>query len=285
MIRRVKEHIYRAHSLPNFCIRCYEVFKDDTALRDHQRATEPCPRRPEKALEGINEIQKRALRSRKKRKPELSDEEKWRHIYLILFPNDEECTIPSPFVDEEWERSYQTQELDRYETYLRQQLPAALRRELDKIVKIDDHASMRELSRQTSISELIPRVIEIVSRLQIQLSRSYAQSLANPTNASEKDLGPNCAVETARVEPDLHVSLIDRPDSSSMPSSTETSSEEQEKELENCFKEFFNFDPIIFQPSTESLPEDYDFGSLSDLERAWEACLGEDNGEGPSNSR
>jgi hypothetical protein len=43
--------------------------------------------------EGITLDQERRLRSRKKASPNQSDEERWRDIYKLLFPNEQ---IPSP---------------------------------------------------------------------------------------------------------------------------------------------------------------------------------------------
>jgi len=45
-------------------------------------------------LEGFDKDQERLLKSRKK--STLTEEEKWKEMFRILFPNDEEDLIPSP---------------------------------------------------------------------------------------------------------------------------------------------------------------------------------------------
>ncbi|XTI87777.1 hypothetical protein V2W45_1309885 [Cenococcum geophilum] len=97
---KVKEHLYRTH-VRHECPRCFQVFPKDDALREHQRATEACPRR-EQCIndwydwdQGFNEDQKKKLKSRKGRK-DMPEEEKWKDIYRILFPSDPESDIPSP---------------------------------------------------------------------------------------------------------------------------------------------------------------------------------------------
>ena len=91
-----REHLYRSHALPIFCPRCYEHFKDEAMLHDHQRATNPCTRRPEMTIEGFNKLQEKKLRSRKKPHSALSEEDKWKDMYRILFPGDNETCMPSP---------------------------------------------------------------------------------------------------------------------------------------------------------------------------------------------
>ena len=95
-----REHLYRTH-VRHECPRCFQVFLKDDALREHQRATEACPRR-EQCIDdgydwdqGFNEDQKKKLKSRKGRK-DMPEEEKWKDIYRILFPSDPESEIPSP---------------------------------------------------------------------------------------------------------------------------------------------------------------------------------------------
>ncbi len=45
--------------------------------------------------EGFTKDQEKRLRSRKKTNADMTDEDKWREIYMILFPDDEHA-IPSP---------------------------------------------------------------------------------------------------------------------------------------------------------------------------------------------
>ena len=46
--------------------------------------------------EGFTKDQEKRLRSRKKTNADMTDEDKWCEIYMILFPDDGENAIPSP---------------------------------------------------------------------------------------------------------------------------------------------------------------------------------------------
>jgi hypothetical protein len=72
------------------------IFKADSLLDDHQRAIEPCGMRPKENIEGFDKLQLERLRSRKKSQTEPSEEDKWRDVYRILFPIDDDFAMPSP---------------------------------------------------------------------------------------------------------------------------------------------------------------------------------------------
>ncbi|KAM5362926.1 hypothetical protein ACJZ2D_012290 [Fusarium nematophilum] len=99
-----REHIYRRHLLPkNRCGRCWQPFKTEHLLFEHQRAENPChvvPPNPEE--EGVNDDQEKLLRVRSKNKGvdkdrQALEEEKWTQVYQIIFPHDE--PIPSPYLE------------------------------------------------------------------------------------------------------------------------------------------------------------------------------------------
>jgi hypothetical protein len=66
------------------------------ALRDHQRSIQPCEVREEEPIEGFDKDQEKKLKSRKRSCPEQSEEDKWREVFRILFPDDEPSIMPSP---------------------------------------------------------------------------------------------------------------------------------------------------------------------------------------------
>lgn len=100
---KVKEHLYRNH-VRHECPRCFQVFARHAALRGHLRAAEACLCRDRYVGneydwdQGFNEDQMKKLKSRKGRRL-LTEEEKWKDIYGILFPKDPESEIPSPYYD------------------------------------------------------------------------------------------------------------------------------------------------------------------------------------------
>lgn len=91
-----REHLYRSHKLEIRCPRCCEVFESDKALIQHQRASSECPVRSEPLGEGFNESQEKRLRSRKRDQEAVNEEDKWRKVYRILFPDDDHTQIPTP---------------------------------------------------------------------------------------------------------------------------------------------------------------------------------------------
>lgn len=63
---------------------------------DHQRTNEPCPLREMEYVEGFDAAQERSLKSRKRAGQTLSEAEKWRRVFKILFPHVLDDDIPSP---------------------------------------------------------------------------------------------------------------------------------------------------------------------------------------------
>ncbi|OCK79198.1 hypothetical protein K432DRAFT_355440 [Lepidopterella palustris CBS 459.81] len=95
-VHRLKEHLYRRHALPLRCPRCYQPFQNDAALNEHHRARQGCEVREEDPTEGFDKEQENKLKSRKRRQPDRSEEDRWRHVYRILFPDDIPSAMPSP---------------------------------------------------------------------------------------------------------------------------------------------------------------------------------------------
>ncbi len=91
-----RTHLYRRHTMPLQCPRCWTTFKTDALLTGHLQQDPPCNICPNETLaEGFTKDQEKKLRSRKKTSAEMTDEDKWREIYTILFPDDDPETIPS----------------------------------------------------------------------------------------------------------------------------------------------------------------------------------------------
>lgn len=108
-VHRMKEHLYRSHAQPIYCPRCYTMFDADADLTLHLRSdTDPCQKALVQAIEGIDRNMEATLRRRTTAlRPE---EDKWRDVYLILFPDTDENDIPSPckssLLDTEYERAF-----------------------------------------------------------------------------------------------------------------------------------------------------------------------------------
>ncbi|KAH6855545.1 hypothetical protein B0I37DRAFT_411529 [Chaetomium sp. MPI-CAGE-AT-0009] len=172
-VHRVKTHLYRRHALPIQCPRCWDTFKEDSQLQSHLQQDPPCSVRRNRTLhEGFTKDQERRLRSRKKTHADMTDEDKWREIYMILFPDDEQDAIPSPYYDESDDAGESSDpncfgELEDYATFIRQEMPTLVRRELETLFR-EEFQDIEERVR--------PRIADIVLNLQPRLLGLYKQS-------------------------------------------------------------------------------------------------------------
>ncbi|KAI9158332.1 hypothetical protein HJFPF1_06325 [Paramyrothecium foliicola] len=95
-VHRVKEHVIRAHRLPEQCLRCCEYFKTEDALKSHAQSPKGCQvrERGRNLADGFDKAQERKLSER----PRMEAEARWKHMYCILFniePGSPD--IPSPY--------------------------------------------------------------------------------------------------------------------------------------------------------------------------------------------
>lgn len=90
---RMKEHLYRSHAQPIHCPICYATFKSDKEQSNHVRLQQ-CQRSAPQQIEGIDRETVWTLR---KRTTALRlEEDKWRDVYHVLFPDVPIVDIPSP---------------------------------------------------------------------------------------------------------------------------------------------------------------------------------------------
>jgi len=82
--------------MPYQCPRCCREFSSQLLLLEHQRNAIPCPVQDGGPIEGIDAEKERQLRSRKREQQNMTEEDKWRKVYRILFPNDDYSKMPSP---------------------------------------------------------------------------------------------------------------------------------------------------------------------------------------------
>ncbi|RDL29978.1 uncharacterized protein BP5553_10605 [Venustampulla echinocandica] len=168
-IARVKEHLYRCHQVAPHCKRCWQTFKNQQQLDTHLTvaAQEICEIRPGNSPEGITPEIERRLRSRKKSHPNQTDEERWKDIYKLLFPN---ATVPSPYfeiVQDEPPSSPDSRELANYEGYLRRELPRLVRSNIEEVVR-------RETQPLEAV--LVGSLVGIIQDCQDRVFRAYRET-------------------------------------------------------------------------------------------------------------
>lgn len=159
--------------------------------------------------EGFTKEQEKRLRSRKKTHADMTDEDKWREIYTILFPDDDPSAIPSPckwikcdmknaemclLTETDYSESEDGSEqvgssgteLEDYATFIRREMPTLVRRELETLFQ-NEFQDVEERLR--------PRIADIVLNLQPKLLSLYKQS-----QMPLSDYGPEQHVGTSGSE-------------------------------------------------------------------------------------
>ncbi|CAG9990166.1 unnamed protein product [Clonostachys byssicola] len=162
----LREHVYRKHALPISCPRCHTSFESEKQKDEHIAASVRCEAREVIAsTEGMSTTQKEQLRSRKKSAKYVTEAEKWRQMYLILFPNADLASIPSPYYEyASSSLDFPSQEMSRYEQFLQQELPDSVREELE--LRIDQYLNPIEASLRCQL-------VGIVRDMQIRLFDLY----------------------------------------------------------------------------------------------------------------
>ncbi|KAI0602337.1 hypothetical protein F4775DRAFT_237042 [Biscogniauxia sp. FL1348] len=95
-----REHLYRKHLLPkHVCLRCRKPFREQKDLEDHLRADARCEKVELVPVLGIDEATESKLRMRKKYSPDVTEEQRWKDIYIILFPKANPRSVPSPYYE------------------------------------------------------------------------------------------------------------------------------------------------------------------------------------------
>lgn len=171
-VARLKEHLYRIHILPIECPRCYERFDSEQERTEHLSKTERCMEQPQKdEVEGFDKEQELKLRSKKRSKGDGGDkfgqEEKWRGIFMILFPHVPEQKIPSPYVEIDIpllsiQRSPQEAKvLDGFESFSSQEMPRVV----------------EKLRKNPPMGQMDPsQVLQLLQACQTELISSFRQT-------------------------------------------------------------------------------------------------------------
>ncbi|KAF5671695.1 Nicotinate-nucleotide diphosphorylase [Fusarium heterosporum] len=146
----------KRHRQPKYrCGRCWQPFRDEQCYMDHLRTEEACPLAEMAHVEGFDSAQEQSLRSRKRSGQELSENDKWRRIFKILFPHVLHDDIPSPFYEYDQvchkENNHQpadSEYLAQCEHYMVREVPQRLRqalgRELDRDLTIVEESLRRK---------------------------------------------------------------------------------------------------------------------------------------------
>lgn len=195
-VHRLKEHLYRRHRLPVYCLRCHDVFPNEEGLEQHSQSQVPCQRTGgAKTLEGITSSQERQLRSRKR--SDRTEEEKWRDVYRICFPlrEDEDPTpIPNPYFElpnlAEDSGPGQPSDMARYDEYMARELPRRVKKALEH--RIEQEFSPVEESLKCQLPDIVRGLYQTLSEDFRRTLRVYPLR-GEPKEDREEDDGAKLA--------------------------------------------------------------------------------------------
>ncbi|KAF5579405.1 uncharacterized protein FSUBG_13624 [Fusarium subglutinans] len=211
-VHRIKEHIYRSHKAPIYCKRCFRIVKAEKDLDAHLRQDPACEVvSPSREMPGIDNETKERLKSRRGIQ-NFSEEEKWKHMYRVLFPNTED--IPSPYCDLQILEAPMTAETRaQYRGFLRREVPPRLIRDIN--------ANVRNMPAFQFSSEVSERsLFETVSSAVWNAFDEVLPSLLPPTEHGDQAASA-APVTEARADSqdqtlsDTSLALQDEPDLSS----------------------------------------------------------------------
>lgn len=162
-VARLKEHLYRRHLLPPQCLRCSVAFPTETSLKIHLRDPQGCEVREQISPEGFDKDQERKLKSKKRSQKSQNEEEKWRCVYNILFPDDNPDNMPSPYIEYQAPGISQinhSTDVARFQAFSRLELPKLVRQTLEMAV---------EREAQPLGEKLKDQLVDIVKECQARL--------------------------------------------------------------------------------------------------------------------
>lgn len=185
-ISRVKEHLYRNHTLPIQCPRCCQTFSNEEDCLQHQRAQRGCEWKEGTPLEGVSKAQEAKLRSKKRSTSSFPDEARWKVIYKILFPQVADDRIPSAYCDFTSPQectpstSPNSPEFVRFEDFSKKQLPELVRTSLEVLV---EQNTQMQLLEETLKSQLIDIVRDCQEKLFSMYQDARRIGSSTPTTA------------------------------------------------------------------------------------------------------
>ncbi|KAH7163798.1 hypothetical protein DER46DRAFT_311762 [Fusarium sp. MPI-SDFR-AT-0072] len=193
-IHRLKEHLYRNHSLPKYqCRRCGSDLKTSEALGTHSKQIQACdPCTSTQDQDRLNEDKLQQLRSKRGMGQNKSEAEKWTEVYKIVFPNDR---VPSPyFEDTDQDKNTRGFNLcQEFSRFLEAELPP----------RIEKHLTTVEWPLPESIQQ---DIIQGTKRLVPQLLGSYLKEMGYVTSDESEQLD-NTSATTGSNADDLSTAL------------------------------------------------------------------------------
>ncbi|KAF4997462.1 hypothetical protein FGRMN_3826 [Fusarium graminum] len=244
-------HRIKTHKAPIHCKRCFTIVKTERQLELHLRQAVACEViNPPKEMPGIDAETKERLKSRRGIQ-NITEEEKWTHMYRILFPLAQD--IPSPYCDLQiLEAPMTAEERAQLRGFLRREMPPRMIRDINNSI-------MSEPTFNLEIPER--RLFEVISSAVWNAFDDVLPSLL-PQVAP-----PDPPTEDIRI-PEITTETISEPaPDTSFPSRQQMSSSNSIQEASNTVEAAMNV------PESEPFDHAYIFDPMADFDMSSPASL------------
>ncbi|KAL3301684.1 Nicotinate-nucleotide diphosphorylase [Colletotrichum asianum] len=206
---RLKEHLHRTHRQKPNCPRCRTTFSAEAEVREHLKSQSLCEVLEGVSVEGFDEVQEKQLKSKKRGRVVKSEQDKWREIYRILFPDSSE--IPDPlynlaFDDTTPTGAAQTDHQDA-EAIFKQPVPRKLEEETLSLMEDAVGGQLNTKKRR--------KIMDVCKDFAIKMLRSPRKGKGSATRS--KELARKATVTASPASPGSSPESSHRPRTSEAP--------------------------------------------------------------------
>ncbi|KAF4821814.1 hypothetical protein CGCSCA5_v002694 [Colletotrichum siamense] len=206
---RLKEHLHRTHRQKPNCPRCRLTFSAEAEVREHLKSQSLCEVLEGVSVEGFDEVQEKQLKSKKRGRVVKSEQDKWREIYRILFPDSSE--IPDPlynlaFDDTTPTGAAQTDHQDA-EAIFKQPVPRKLEEETLSLMEDAVGGQLNTKKRR--------KIMDVCKDFAIKMLRSPRKGKGSATRS--KELARKATVTASPASPGSSPGSSHRPRTSEAP--------------------------------------------------------------------
>ncbi|KAI0146150.1 hypothetical protein GGR57DRAFT_506673 [Xylariaceae sp. FL1272] len=171
---RMKEHLKRRHHKERSCGRCLTQFETSRLLEEHVLQVEPCAVIDRPISSGFMSQLKWNEINEKKGTGKTNVLERWRHVYLTLFPDADENAIPGPYFMETEVTDALHRDIDpnELENHIKQALPGRV------LVRLNEEFSFMAQKAKERLLDIIQEESSEILKLYLQ---GKGVAIANPS--------------------------------------------------------------------------------------------------------
>ncbi|KAF2112603.1 hypothetical protein BDV96DRAFT_664207 [Lophiotrema nucula] len=199
-VHRIKMHISRTHVQMLRCPRCHRGVIDHSELIQHLAETPQCARKDPEPPSADDDCMKipseRENELRRFKQRGVSEPEKWKGLYLFIFPGTDEASVPSPYYEYETSESAETSQRNFLGLYS-QRMPLIMENEFRRVVseEVFDEAISERLNNR--ITELVQRGQQAFLREWTTTSSTLGPRSGESSGEIRRNIGESMAVVPA----------------------------------------------------------------------------------------